>query len=283
MTGLAPGCVSDTAELPMAIGSRRKCWNGPSCPWRARGVCLFGHEHDGPQTCVAPIDTVSREELAQVWKATFFDFPEPLMTEQLVNVPEIPIEVATPSSEAEPLATTHTGAQNLGNAASAKNEELLAGLTDCNGGVEAVNGFQEQGYGCADCETVCGLLTADGSESRSDLNGSEFGGNVQSVEDSISESSVMSALPVAPEPQGTNRRSHRAAKKAKSEREEELRSLSSEMTRNLARRTSLLAARRERDRELKYWKEESEREREELRAMEAEHAALQRLVNRACA
>ena len=129
---------------------------------------------------------------------------------------------------------------------------------------------------------MCGLLTADGSESRSDLNGSEFGGNVQSVEDSIMGCSVMSP-PVAPELQGTNRRNRRAAKKAKFEREEELRSLSSEMTRNLASRTSLLAARRERDRELKYWKEESEREREELRAMEAEHAALQRLVNRACA
>ena len=94
----------------------------------ARGVCLFGHEHDGPQTCVAPIESVSREWLAQAWKATFFDFPEPLMTEQLVNVPEILVEVATPSSETEPLATTHTGAQNLGNAASAKNEVLSGGL-----------------------------------------------------------------------------------------------------------------------------------------------------------
>ena len=39
---------------------------------RARGEqeeFAFGHEHDGPQTCVAPVDTVSREELDQVWKA----------------------------------------------------------------------------------------------------------------------------------------------------------------------------------------------------------------------
>ena len=145
LIGMAPGCVIDTAELAMAMGPRRRCSNGPTCPWRARGVCLFGHEHDGPQTCVAPVVIVSREELDQVWKAitrlaasimwhkgrrmeqekeeaisevsshdkgqqrvvkqvvevseisknpaTFFDFPEPLMTEQLVNVPEILIEL----------------------------------------------------------------------------------------------------------------------------------------------------------------------------------------------
>ena len=68
------------------------------------------------------------------------------MAEQLVNVPKILIEVATPSSEAEPFATTHTVAHYLGNAACAKNEELLAGLTDCDGGVAAVNGIQEQGF-----------------------------------------------------------------------------------------------------------------------------------------
>ena len=44
-----------------------------------------------------------------------------------------------------------------------------------------------------------------------------------------------------------------------------------------------MAARREKDRELQYFKKESEREQEELRAMEAEHAALQRLVDRALA
>ena len=166
--------------MPMAATSQRKCWNGPSCPWRARGVCLSGHEHDGPQTWVAPIDTVSREELDRYgrrspgWRLPscgtmgnalimerrrlsassfpktggqqrevkqvvevsailkkaeiFFDFPEPQMTEQLVNVPEILIEVATPSSEPEPFATTHTGAQDLGNAdIGNKNPEPAAG------------------------------------------------------------------------------------------------------------------------------------------------------------
>ena len=109
------------------------------------------------------------------------------------------------------------------------------------------NCTQEKGYGCAGCETVSGRLTVDGSESRSGHNGSEFDGNVQSVEGSITASSVMSAPPVAPEPQGTNRRS-RAAKKAKSEREEELRSLSNEMSQISALRTSLLAKNREKQR-----------------------------------
>ena len=151
------------------MGPRRRCWNGPTCPWRARGVCLFGHEHDGPQTCVASVDTVSREELDHVWKAIsglaasimwhkghctehekeeaisevsshdkgqqrvvkqvaevseisknaaiFFDFPETHMTEQLVEVPEVDIEVAIPSSEAEPDAMTHSSAQSLGSVA----------------------------------------------------------------------------------------------------------------------------------------------------------------------
>ena len=262
---------------------------------RKRSLPLW--TRDGHQTCVAPVGTVSREELDQVRKAVtrlaasiawhkgqradhgkeeaicelssqdrgqqrlvkqvvevseiskraelFLDFREPQMTEQLVDVPEIVIEVATPSYEAEPYATTHTGAHNLGNAAFAKNEELLAGLTDCDGDVEPVNGIQEQGYGCADCETVCGLLTVDGSEYRLGQNESEFGGNVQSFEDSITASSVMSAPPVAPDPPGVNRRSCRAAKKAKSELEDELRSLSSEMSQISARRTSLLATCRE--------------------------------------
>ena len=34
--------------------------------------------------------------------------------------------------------------------------------------------IQEQGFGCADCETVCGRLTVDGSESRSGQNENEF-------------------------------------------------------------------------------------------------------------
>ena len=151
----------------MAMGPRRRCWNGPTCPWRAILVCLFGHEHDGPQTCVAPVDTVSREELDQVWKAIsrlaasimwhkghrtehekeeaicevsshdkgqqrvvrqvvevseiskngtiFFDSPETHMTEQLVEVPEVDIEVAFPSSEVGPDAMTHSSAQSLCN------------------------------------------------------------------------------------------------------------------------------------------------------------------------
>ena len=117
------------------------------------------------------------------------------------------------------------------------------------------------------CETVSGRLTVDGSEARSGHNGSEFDGNVQSVEGSITASSVMSAPPVAPEPQGTNRRSRRAAKKAKSEREEERRSLSSEMSQSYARRASLLAKQRENQRELQLCKKEAEREDEELRVM----------------
>ena len=166
LIGMAPGCVVDPAESAMAMGPRRRCWNGPTCPWRARGICLFGHEHDGPQTCVAPVGTVSREELDQVWKAISrlaasimwhqghrtehekeeaiyevsshdkgqrrmvkqvvevseiskkaaisSDVPETHMTEQLVEVPEVDIEIACPSSEAEPDAMTHSSAQSLG-------------------------------------------------------------------------------------------------------------------------------------------------------------------------
>ena len=47
------------------------------------------------------------------------------------------------------------------------------------------SGVQEQGYGCAGCETVSGLLTVDGSESRSAQNESEFDANVQSIKDTI--------------------------------------------------------------------------------------------------
>ena len=75
------------------------------------------------------------------------------------------------------------------------------------------SGIQELGVGCAGCETVSGLLTFDGSESRSCQNESEFDGNVQSVKDSITASSVMSAPPVRPVPPGKNRRSRRVAKK----------------------------------------------------------------------
>ena len=50
-----------------------------------------------------------------------------------------------------------------------------------------------------------------------------------------------------------------------------------------ARRTCLLATQREHQRKLQHCKKEAEREDEELRVMEAEHAALLRLVNRSCA
>ena len=90
----------------------------------------------------------------------------------------------------------------------------------------------------------------------------------------------MSAPLVATEPQGTNRRSRRAAKKAKSEREEERRQLASETSQISARRACLLVETREKQRECQYWAKEAEREKEELRVMEAEHAALLRLVNR---
>ena len=130
---------------------------------------------------------------------------------------------------------------------------------------------------------MCGRLTVDVSESLSGQNVSEFDGNVHSVEDSIVASSVMSAPLVASEPQGTNRRSRRAAKKAKSEREEECRSLSSEMSQCYARRACLLAKQRENQRVLQLCKKEAEREDEELRVLEAEHADLLRLVNRASA
>ena len=92
----------------------------------------------------------------------------------------------------------------------------------------------------------------------------------------------MSPPLVATEPQGTNRRSRRAAKKAKSEREER-RQLASEMSQSCARRACLLATQRENQRKLQLCKKEAEREDEELRVMEAEHAALLRLVNRSCA
>ena len=115
--------------------------------------------------------------------------------------------------------------------------------------MEAVNGIHEQGHGCADCETVCGRLTVDGSESKSGLEESEFDGNVQSVQGSIMANSVMSAPPVAPEPRGTNRRSRRAAKKARSEREEELKPLSSEMSQISAHRACLLVETREKQKE----------------------------------
>ena len=65
MIGLAPDCVSDTAELLMAGGSRIKCWNGPSCPWRARGVCLFGHEHGGDQGKEEAICELSSQDRGQ--------------------------------------------------------------------------------------------------------------------------------------------------------------------------------------------------------------------------
>ena len=68
-----------------------------------------------------------------------------------------------------------------------------------------------------------------------------------------------------------------------SEREEERRQLASEMSQISARRTCLLATQRENQRKLQLCKKEAEREDEELRVMEAEHAALLRLVNRSCA
>ena len=79
-------------------------------------------------------------EVSEISKRSelFFDFPEPQMTEQLVEVPNIVIEVAIPSCEAEPYAMTHSGAQNLGKSAVAKNEELLASMAECAGGVQAV-------------------------------------------------------------------------------------------------------------------------------------------------
>ena len=76
------------------------------------------------------------------------------------------------------------------------------------------SGIQELGVGCAGCEKVCGLLTVDGAESRSGLNECEFDGKLQYVEGSITAGSMMSAPLVATEPQGTNRRSRRAAKMA---------------------------------------------------------------------
>ena len=130
---------------------------------------------------------------------------------------------------------------------------------------------------------MCGLLTVDGADSRSGLNECEFDGKLQSVECSITAGSMMSAPLVATEPQGTNRRSRRAAKKAKSEREEERRQLASEMSQSYARRACLLATQRENQRKLQLCKKEAEREDEELRVTEAEHAAHLRLVNLASA
>ena len=58
-------------------------------------------------------------EVSEISKnaAIFFDVPESHMTEQLVEVPEVDIEVACPSSEAEPDAVTHSSAQSLGSVA----------------------------------------------------------------------------------------------------------------------------------------------------------------------
>ena len=111
---------------------------------KEEAVCEFSSQDWGQQRVVTQV--VEASEISKTAEP-FFDFPEPQMTEQLVNVPEILID----SFEAEPFATTHTGAQNLGNAASAKNEELLAGLKDCDGGAA---GWLRDSVRSADCRWV---------------------------------------------------------------------------------------------------------------------------------
>ena len=92
---------------------------------KEEAICELFSQDRGQQREVKQVVEVSAiSKKAEI----FFDFPEPQMTEQLVNVPQILIEVATPSSEPEPFATTHTGAQNLGNAdIGNKNPEPVAG------------------------------------------------------------------------------------------------------------------------------------------------------------
>ena len=176
--------------------------------------------------------------------------PVALHEQSLASSP-VDVENAAPARIAEMPEAAHAGTRT-GYASEGTDERKESGL---------FSGIQELGVGCADCETVCGLLTVDGSKSWSGQNESEFDGNVHSVEDSIVACSVMSALLVVTEPQGTNRRSRRAARKSKSEREEERRSLSSEMSQSYARRACLLAKQRENQRDLQRCKKLSARTR----------------------
>ena len=86
--------------------------------------------------------------------AIFFDFPETHMTEQLVEVPEVDIEVAIPSSEAEPDAMTHSSAQSLGSVAVGDGQAVIC----CK---ESKNTTSAPLVGLALSGTVFGHVLAD--------------------------------------------------------------------------------------------------------------------------
>ena len=79
---------------------------------KEEAICEVSAHDKGQQRVVRQVVEVS--EISKI-AAIFFDFPETHMTEQLVEVPEVDIEVAIPSSEAEPDAMTHSSAQSLVN------------------------------------------------------------------------------------------------------------------------------------------------------------------------